>query len=155
MDLISSSKIELLTLGLDGLSARHKAISSNIANAETPGYKRVDVTFEDQLEKIINTDHQKENKRLQNSLDTNPGAQLNNAAKAPLSVNYNQTLMEFSDFNPQTIESDENPPNETGNTVNIEKEMSSLTKNGMTYNALATLQAKEFRSLAELIRTPV
>jgi len=155
MDLISSSKIELLTLGLDGLSARHKAISSNIANAETPGYKRVDVTFEDQLEKIINTDHLKENKRLQNSLDTNPGAQLNNAAKAPLSVNYNQTLMEFSDFNPQTIESDENPPNETGNTVNIEKEMSSLTKNGMTYNALATLQAKEFRSLAELIRTPV
>lgn len=155
MDLISSSKIELLTLGLDGLSARHKAISSNIANAETPGYKRVDVTFEDQLEKIINTDHLKENKRLQNSLDTNPAAQLNNAAKAPLSVNYNQTLMEFSDFNPQTIESDENPPNETGNTVNIEKEMSSLTKNGMTYNALATLQAKEFRSLAELIRTPV
>jgi len=155
MDLISSSKIDLLTLGLDGLSARHKAISSNIANAETPGYKRVDVTFEDQLEKIINTEYVKENKRLQNSSDTNPVAQLNNAAKTPLSVNYNQTLMEFSDFNPQTIESDENPPNETGNTVNIEKEMSSLTKNGMTYNALATLQAKEFRNLAEIIRTPV
>lgn len=155
MDLISSSKIDLLTLGLDGLSARHKAISSNIANADTPGYKRVDVTFEDQLEKIINTEYIKENKRLANSVDSNPGAQLNNIAKAPLSVNYNQSLMEFSDFNPQTIESTENPPNETGNTVNIEKEMSSLTKNGMTYNAFATLQAKEFRNLAEIIRSPI
>ena len=150
MDLINTKTIEFATLGLDGLSARHKAISSNIANAETPGYKRVDVTFEDQLDKIINTEYVKENQRLKNSVDN----QLNNAAKTPLSVNYNQTLMEFSDFNPQTIESDENPPNETGNTVNIEKEMSSLTKNGMTYNALATLQAKEFRSLSEIIRTP-
>ena len=148
MDLINSNKIELLTLGLDGLSARHKAISSNIANAETPGYKRVDVTFEDQLDKIINTEYVKEAKKLANSADTN------NAAKTPLSVNYNQSFMEFSDFNPQTIESDENSPNETGNTVNIEKEMSSLTKNGMTYNALVTLQVKEFLSLSEIIRTP-
>ena len=155
MDLINTSNIEILSLGLDGLSARHKAISSNIANAETPGYKRVDVTFEDQLDKIINTEYVKEAKKLANSTDGNPYTQQNNAAKSPLSVNYNQTLMEFSDFNPQTIESDENPPNETGNTVNIEKEMSSLTKNGMTYNALATLQAKEFRNLAEIIRTPV
>ncbi|HBG48373.1 MAG TPA: hypothetical protein DDW90_02475, partial [Cyanobacteria bacterium UBA9971] len=91
-------------------------------------------------------------KKLANSTDGNPYTQQNNAAKSPLSVNYNQTLMEFSDFNPQTIESDENSPNETGNTVNIEKEMSSLTKNGMTYNALATLQAKEFRGLSEIIR---
>jgi len=152
MDLINTSNIEILSLGLDGLSARHKAISSNIANADTPGYKRVDVTFEDQLDKIINTEYVKENQRLKNSLDTNPDALSNNAAKTPLSVNYNQTLMEFSDFNPQTIESDENSPNEIGNTVNIEKEMSSLTKNGMTYNALATLQAKEFRGLSEIIR---
>ena len=152
MDLINTSNIEILSLGLDGLSARHKAISSNIANAETPGYKRVDVTFEDQLDKIINTEYVKEAKKLANSTDGNPYTQQNNAAKSPLSVNYNQTLMEFSDFNPQTIESDENSPNETGNTVNIEKEMSSLTKNGMTYNALATLQAKEFRGLSEIIR---
>ena len=150
MDLINSGKIDLLTLGLDGLSARHKAIASNIANADTPGYKRVDVTFENQLDKIINTEHFKENQRLQNSADNYNS--VNNTVKAPLSVNYNQSFMEMSDFNPQTIESTENPPNETGNTVNIEKEMSSLTKNGMEYNAIATLQAKEFRILGEIIK---
>lgn len=34
---------------LDGLSARHAAIADNIANVNTPGYKRKDVLFEAQL----------------------------------------------------------------------------------------------------------
>src|ERR1041385_5872410 len=34
---------------LDGLSARHAAISDNIANVNTPGYKRKEVPFEDAL----------------------------------------------------------------------------------------------------------
>lgn len=147
MDLINTRTIELAARGLDGLSARHKAITSNIANADTPDYKRVDVSFEDQLEKIINTENFKENQRLQNSAD--------NKTKSPLSVNYNQAFMELSDFNPQTIESTENPPNTKGNTVNIEQEMSALTKNGMSYNALATIQAKAFKSLSEMIKSSV
>lgn len=38
---------------LDVAAARHTALASNIANAETPGYHRVDVskTFESQLQK--------------------------------------------------------------------------------------------------------
>ena len=155
MDLISTRTIELATIGLDGLSARHKAIASNIANADTPGYKRIDVTFEDQLSKIINTKDVRENQKLLNSMDTNDvisNSPINNRTKAPLSVNYNQSFMEISDFNPQTEESSENSPNTNENTVNIEQEMSSLTKNGMTYNALASLQSREFRGLAEVIR---
>ena len=155
MDLISTRTIEFATLGLDGLSARHKAISSNIANADTPDYKRVDVTFEDQLSKIINTEDLKENQRLTNSMGTDntiDNLLSNNQPKAPLSVNYNESFMKMSDFNPQTVESNENAPNTNGNTVNIEQEMSSLTKNGMSYNALANLQSREFKSLAEVIR---
>jgi len=148
MDLISTRTVELATLGLDGLSARHKAIASNIANADTPGYKRIDVTFEDQLNKIIKSEDIKENQRLLNSMDTN-GMNFN---VQPMSVNQNQVLMNISDFNPQTIESDDNPPSDNGNTVNIEQEMSSLTKNGMSYNALASLQAREFKVLSEVIR---
>ena len=145
MDLISTRIIDVATLGLDGLSARHKAIASNIANADTPDYKRVDVTFEDQLDKIINTENFKESQKLRNSMDNN--------ANMPLSVNYNnQSFMEMSNFHPQAVESDENPPNTNGNTVNIEQEMSELTKNGMKYNALATLQAKEFRILSDVIK---
>lgn len=46
LDSISSS---LLNKSLDGLWTRQKAISDNIANFETPGYKTKSVSFEDQL----------------------------------------------------------------------------------------------------------
>lgn len=36
---------------LDGLSLRHRVVASNLANASTPGFKRRDVSFEDQLER--------------------------------------------------------------------------------------------------------
>lgn len=150
MGLIDTRIIDAASLALDGLAARHKAIASNIANAETPDYKRIDVSFEDQLEKIINTENMEETKRLQNSGELPMPAA--NSTSAPLTVNYNQAFMQMSDFQPQTIESDDNPPNTKGNTVNIESEMSKLTKNGMTYDALANLQSKEFRILTEVIK---
>lgn len=157
MDLISTATIEFGTLGLNGLSARHKAIASNIANADTPGYKRMDVTFEDQLGKIINTENMKENQRVLNSMDNGVlaamGGNTNSAAmKGPLAVNYDQASMRMEDFQPQTIESDLNSPNTNGNSVDIEQEMSELTKTGMSYNAVASLQSKEFKGLAEIIR---
>ncbi len=53
MDLISSRTIDLTSLALNGLSARHKAIASNVANAETPGYKRADVTSKTNWKKLL------------------------------------------------------------------------------------------------------
>ena len=35
-------------------SLRQKAIANNIANLETPGYRRIDVKFEELLAKILN-----------------------------------------------------------------------------------------------------
>ncbi len=46
MDSVSTT---LLNKDLDGLWARQQAISDNIANFETPGYKAKDVSFEDEL----------------------------------------------------------------------------------------------------------
>jgi flagellar basal-body rod protein FlgB len=47
---MESEATRLLTAALDGLAARHRAIAANIANQNTPGYQRVIVRFEDQLE---------------------------------------------------------------------------------------------------------
>ena len=41
---------------LDGCAARHKVIAGNLANVETPGYRRLEVRFEDQLAKAIGDD---------------------------------------------------------------------------------------------------
>jgi len=43
----------ILQRALDGTWQRQRAISNNIANSETPGYKAVSVSFEDSLEKEI------------------------------------------------------------------------------------------------------
>ena len=37
------------TRALDAYALRHQALSNNLANVNTPGYKRQDVRFEDQL----------------------------------------------------------------------------------------------------------
>jgi len=38
---------------LDGCALRQKVLAGNLANAETPGYKRLDVRFEDQLAEAV------------------------------------------------------------------------------------------------------
>lgn len=48
---LMGSNAELIIKSLDGLSLRHRVTASNLANASTPGFKRQEVSFEDQLEK--------------------------------------------------------------------------------------------------------
>lgn len=49
MNWLDSLPINLLNKDLDGLWSRQQAISDNIANVDTPGYKSREVSFEDQL----------------------------------------------------------------------------------------------------------
>ena len=42
---------QVLLRALDGLALRHRVVASNLANQSTPGYKRLEVSFEDQLER--------------------------------------------------------------------------------------------------------
>jgi len=53
MDNINSTGMEFLLKGLDAVWLRQKVISNNIANSETPGYKRLSVEFEDLLKNLI------------------------------------------------------------------------------------------------------
>ena len=52
-DFFSDITSTALAKTLDGAAARQKAIANNIATVETPGYKRVYVTFEDQLKQVM------------------------------------------------------------------------------------------------------
>jgi flagellar basal-body rod protein FlgB len=47
---------EVLAASMRGLEARNTAIANNIANADTPGYKRVDVSFESALADAVQSD---------------------------------------------------------------------------------------------------
>lgn len=47
--LIDSNTTSLLGLALDAAAMRQQALAQNIANANTPGYQRVGVSFESRL----------------------------------------------------------------------------------------------------------
>lgn len=45
-------KLQLLSRAMQTYTWRMQALSSNIANLDTPGYKRLAVSFEDQLQEV-------------------------------------------------------------------------------------------------------
>lgn len=49
---MTGSDFRLLTAALDGLSLRHRITVANLANQSTPGFRRREVSFEDQLEAV-------------------------------------------------------------------------------------------------------
>lgn len=67
---IDSVSTNLMNRSLDGLWARQQAIQDNIANHETPGYKRKYVTFEDELRAAIDSSQSKKSEILQGIKNT-------------------------------------------------------------------------------------
>jgi len=51
----TNSIIALIEAGIKAESLRQKAIANNIANLETPGYRRIDVKFEELLAKSLDS----------------------------------------------------------------------------------------------------
>jgi len=51
----TNSIIALIEAGIKAESLRQKAIANNVANLETPGYRRIDVKFEELLAKSLNS----------------------------------------------------------------------------------------------------
>jgi flagellar basal-body rod protein FlgB len=109
---------------LDGASARHSALSVNVANVNTPGYRRKDVPFEAELEGFV---------RGQVSPCTG-------AACGPLRY-----------FRPPILEDSSGAMREDGNNVDIEVEMVRLAENTMRYQAIAQYVGGFFGGLKYVI----
>ena len=50
---VTPSQFELLGSLLDAASLRHQVIAQNVANVNTPGYHRLDVSFEESLNREL------------------------------------------------------------------------------------------------------
>jgi flagellar basal-body rod protein FlgB len=47
--------VDLINAGIKAETLRQKAIANNIANLETPGYRRIDVRFEELLARCLSS----------------------------------------------------------------------------------------------------
>lgn len=115
--LFSDTTPRLLKKTLDFHLQKNSVISSNIANADTPGYKAVDIKFEEQLRTAIGSGDQIKMKATQNEHFTSDINQIDKVTP---------TILEESD-----------PARPDGNNVRIEKEMSKLVETQLKYNAIA------------------
>jgi len=144
MDLIQSDSSKVLTSALDGALLRHKAIASNISNAETPGYQPLKVEFEDQLMEAIQAQQHRGGAGGFLPSGVLKTTQLSHYTpkKADPEIEEVHPTMERAEF---FFRMDKNG-------VDVEHEMASLAKNTQQYQAMSRLQSKMFNALRGVIK---
>ena len=120
--------INVLDKAADASWIRNEAISNNIANVDTPGYKRQDVNFEEQLRKAMkNSRYTSIDERVANvDLD-----RLN-----PITYRDHSTLSYRLD----------------GNNVDIDTENVELASNQIRYQGLTDSITKHFQGLQSVMK---
>jgi flagellar basal-body rod protein FlgB len=138
---------------MDGLMARHNAISSNLANVDTPGYKPYKVDFEDRLQQaVVNND------RLKNNLNGLNQKQLSFSdgmldLKINNSKHFGAKVSSPNEIAIKAYQDDYVSVRTDANSVDIDAEMTDLAKTSMQFEALARLQGRYFAGLKETIKT--
>ena len=112
--------VNVLDKAADASWMRQEAISNNIANVNTPGYKRQDVAFEDSLQEAIS-----------NSRYRSTDEKVANLSKADLRI---RSYTDSSGFSYR----------QDGNNVDIDTENAALARNQLKYNALVDSINHEF-----------
>lgn len=124
--------INVLDKAADGAWLRNEAIANNIANVNTPGYKRQDVSFEAELKHAL-----KANKYVsldQKVKDLNSDGRLSHVNPRP-----------YTDYAGFSYRLD-------GNNVDIDNENVELASNQIKYNALTQSIDQEFKNLQTVIK---
>jgi len=157
--------MEIANLALNGLMERQRAIASNTANVLTPNYQRKEVSFEQQLDNIIARDDVRQDIRAINGALPPANTQKTqvpddgfipyDTQQKGLSAEQLKFLSQkdYNQFDPEIMRDYSQFDIDKDNNVNLEKEMMDMAKTSMKYNVLATMQARSFSSLSEVIKS--
>jgi flagellar basal-body rod protein FlgB len=149
--LTSTFTIDVVSKALDGLSMRHKAIASNLANVDTPNYHRKMVSFEDSLQQAIaNKKAAKQDPMMQVANNNRP---LPLKTAHPGHFSPTPLLLSLEEVNPQMSEATGWEYRIDGNSVDIETEMTQLAKNTARFEALAEMQKRMIDGLKRVINS--
>lgn len=131
--LFSSSTLKVLKLGLDAYSMRGRAISANLANAFSDGYRAKRVMFEDSLRAALS----------QQKRPPTPGTE---PGHRPVDGS------PLDNVSPKQVTSREPAPPGSVNNVVIEREMANLAQNELLFKFAADKIAGGYRTLKAAIR---
>lgn len=130
--LLFNKTMSVLEQGLSAASLRNTVIANNLANVETPGYKRSDVVFEEELRKALSQ---------------------NNSFTGFMTDEKHIPIGSPSIINvfPQTVVEEGTTMRNDGNNVDIDREMAALAKNEIMYQAITQELNGEFQKLKSAI----
>ena len=120
--------INVLDKAADAAWLRNEAITNNIANADTPGYKRQDISFEGELKKAMKVSRYE-------SVD----------AKVADLKSRDLQARTYTDYDSVSYRLD-------GNNVDIQTENVKLVKNQLKYNGLVQSANQEFSNLKMVMK---
>lgn len=130
-DLFSTGSITALDKGLDASALRQQVIANNVANINTPGFKKQDVSFEDELAAAI--EDEQDSKSLQ-------AGHRHLAGESSL-----------KDVGIKVTTAKGTSMRYDGNNVDIDEEMSKLAENNIRYQAMSKLMSERFGGLKTVI----
>ncbi len=117
---MNSSNFDYLGRGLAAATMRHEVISNNIANVNTPNFKRSAVNFEDLLAKELHLDNDDRRLDMVRTHDRHLPMALPGKVHAVIEEDGTTTMRVDN------------------NNVDIDIEMAGLAKNQLYYNAMTT-----------------
>ena len=120
--------INVLDRAADAAWQRNEAISNNIANVDTPGYKRPDVAFESVLQQALG------NNRYESMDDK--------VANVDLSRLRGRAYLDYANYSYRL----------DGNNVDIENENVMLAENQLKYQGLISSINQEFTNLKTVMK---
>lgn len=112
---LDSPMMKVLETGLDASSLRQKVLSDNIANVDTPDFKRSDVNFQQILGEALGE----------------------TGTNLPLKVTSPQHIQDVSSSVQSGVVTDRSTTlRNDGNNVDIDREMANVAENGLYYNSV-------------------
>lgn len=135
--LLSTEMMSLVQRSLDAAALSHTVISNNLANVDTPGFKRSDVQFSDKLKRAMESrrsapQHIAAARTDSRHVEFNAGEDINEV-QAELVTDVTSSLRN------------------DGNNVDIDREVALLAQNTVWYQTLAQITQMQFSSLRTAI----
>jgi len=131
--------ITMLEKGMDAAVLRNRVVANNIANADTPGFKRSDVIFESELRRALESERAAKSDPVQLRVSDRRHIQI------PL-------YREWRDVQPKIFTDYNSSMRNDGNNVDIEQEVANRNRTQLHYTFLADQVASKFRSLKSFAR---
>jgi flagellar basal-body rod protein FlgB len=131
---VNNKTLQAIAAGIKFREMRQEIISSNVANADTPGYKAKRIEFEKALARALDVDGQ-----MGMTVEDEKHFDVGNGG--------------FENLQPELIEDPNGIVSEDGNTVDREKEMARMAENKVMYDALVQLMNKKLGMMKYIINS--